>query len=133
MRTRLIINGLIGLGSVFVIASASAQGGGGGGKPRGDSMQPSYGPQHPEGQGGRIIESGGGITCRTVAVPGSGEGPREVCERSVQKCHTVVVPGSGQGPQEVCERVVQTCHTAAASQVPAEALNKSASKSGEES
>ncbi len=88
MRPHLIINGLICLGSVFLVATASAQ------------------------QGSRIIEGSGGITCRTVVVPGSGEGMREVCQRSVQKCRTAVVPGSGRGPQEVCEQVVQTCRTA---------------------
>jgi hypothetical protein len=44
----------------------------------------------------------GRVRCRTVVVPGSGQGPQRVCER-IPRCRIVVVPGSGQGPQRVCD------------------------------
>ena len=44
----------------------------------------------------------GRVRCRTVVVPGSGQGPQRVCER-IPRCRTVVVPGSGRGPQRVCD------------------------------
>jgi hypothetical protein len=44
----------------------------------------------------------GRVRCRTVVTPGSGQGPRRVCER-IPRCRTVVVPGSGRGPQRVCD------------------------------
>jgi len=44
----------------------------------------------------------GRVRCRTVVVPGSGQGPQRVCER-IPRCRTVVVPGSGRGPERVCD------------------------------
>src|SRR5258708_28919901 len=40
--------------------------------------------------------------CRTVIVPGSGQGPQRGGER-IPRCRTVVVPGSGRGPERVCD------------------------------
>ncbi len=44
----------------------------------------------------------GRVRCRTVVVPGSGQGPQRVCE-PIPRCRMVVVPGSGRGPQRVCD------------------------------
>jgi hypothetical protein len=56
-----------------------------------------YGPGSGTGTGG-----GGTVRCRIVRVPGSGMGPRRVCER-VPRCRIVRIPGSGRGPQRVCD------------------------------
>jgi hypothetical protein len=69
--------------------------------PDGDILPVQYGPGSETGTGGGV---GGGtvIRCRVVRVPGSGLGPRRVCER-VPRCRIVRVPGSGLGPQRVCD------------------------------
>ena len=56
-----------------------------------------YGPGSGTGTGGDKV-----VRCRIVRIPGSGMGPRRVCER-VPRCRIVRIPGSGRGPQRVCD------------------------------
>jgi hypothetical protein len=62
--------------------------------PDGDILLVQYGPGSGTGTGR--------VRCRTVVVPGSGQGPQRVCER-IPRCRMVVTPGSGLGPQRVCD------------------------------
>jgi hypothetical protein len=66
-------------------------------------------PANASDQGVQLVQYGPGsgtgtgrLRCRTIVVPGSGQGPQRVCER-IPRCRTIVVPGSGRGPQRVCD------------------------------